>query len=297
MNNAHITIVTHSGNFHVDELFAVATLQLLHADSETTVIRSRDPLDWAKGDYVVDVGGEYNPSTKRYDHHQLGGGGARANGFPYSSFGLVWKHHGLELCGSEDVALRIDRDVVLPIDLVDNGIDVYKPVHEGCYPYLMYRIIMLARPTWKEGAVQTERFMELLPWAREVLKREIVVARDTFEGEEFVRRAYEDAADKRLIVLEKSYPWHGVLGKTPDALYVVKPKTQGGQWEVECVRDDTHSFANRKSLPPSWRGCRDQELVQVTGVSDAVFCHNGGFIAVAESREGALRLAELALLA
>jgi uncharacterized UPF0160 family protein len=37
------------------------------------------------------------------------------------------------------------------------------------------------------------------------------------------------------------------------------------------------------------------DLVAVTGVPDAVFCHTGRFIAVARSREGAVALLEQAL--
>jgi uncharacterized UPF0160 family protein len=39
----------------------------------------------------------------------------------------------------------------------------------------------------------------------------------------------------------------------------------------------------------------NEELAQVTGVADAVFCHNKLFMAVAKSKEGAIKLAELAL--
>src|SRR3990167_8310800 len=83
-------VVTHSGNFHTDEVFACAVLSLLN-DGNIEVIRSRDSEVWATGDYVVDVGGEYNSERGRFDHHQEGGAGVRPNGIPYSSFGLVWK--------------------------------------------------------------------------------------------------------------------------------------------------------------------------------------------------------------
>jgi uncharacterized UPF0160 family protein len=34
------------------------------------ILRSRDPSVLKGCDIVVDVGGEYNPDTHRYDHHQ-----------------------------------------------------------------------------------------------------------------------------------------------------------------------------------------------------------------------------------
>jgi uncharacterized UPF0160 family protein len=51
----------------------------------------------------------------------------------------------------------------------------------------------------------------------------------------------------------------------------------------------------RKDLPLAWAGLRGVDLAAVCGVADAVFCHNGRFIAGAGSLEGALRMAELAL--
>jgi uncharacterized UPF0160 family protein len=290
-----IRIVTHNGTFHVDDLLAVAVIQLIHGVEHTEVVRSRDEAVWATGDYVVDVGNVYDPTTKRYDHHQHGGAGTRENGVPYSALGLVWRHHGAQICKSKTVWEHIDKTVVTSIDLADNGIEVYSPTRPDAHPFLIHRVLVKMRPTWKEEPVFDERFMELLPMARRIIEREIISAEDEEEGEAFVRQAYESSVDKRLVVLDRVYPWQGFLSKTPDALYVVKPKSVGTNWEVECVRSDVHGFANRKSLPESWRGYRDEDLAEKTGVSDAVFCHNAGFIAVAGSKEGALLLAQMAL--
>lgn len=289
-----IRIVTHNGTFHVDDLFAVAVLQLLHGAENTEVFRSRDPKVWETGDYVLDVGNIYDPATQRYDHHQHGGAGSRLNGAPYSALGLVWKHHGEQLCGSKEIAEKIDREMIVAIDYADNGIEVYSVTHEGVHPFLIHHVLSVMRPTWKEGEVHDERFMELLPFVRRIILREIVVARDGAEGAQFVEKICADTVDKRIIVLDRPYPWHAVLAKTVDALYVVKPKSVGTNWEVECVRSDMHSFKNRKALPLAWRGYRDQELVERTGVPGSAFCHNSGFIAVAETKEGALALAKLA---
>ena len=83
----------------------------------------------------------------------------------------------------------------------------------------------------------------------------------------------------------------------PEPLYVVSPDSQGNNyWKIKAVREDPDaSFKNRKDLPESWAGKRDKELAEVTGVSDAIFCHNKLFIAVAGSKEGALKLARIAV--
>jgi uncharacterized UPF0160 family protein len=85
--------------------------------------------------------------------------------------------------------------------------------------------------------------------------------------------------------------------KYDEPLYVVFPNANKDTWRVGCVRKEEKSFENRKSFPVAWAGLRDQDLAKVTGVTDAVFCHNGRFLAVAKSKEGAIKLAELALLA
>lgn len=291
-----IRIVTHNGKFHVDDLMAVAALQMLHGVKHTEVVRSRDPMVWKTGDYVLDVGGTYDPASNRFDHHQRGGAGARVNGIPYSALGLVWKHYGEKICDSKSVAAKLDHEMVSPIDMADNGVDVYAPTHEGIHPYLVHRFLMVMRPTWKEPEeYYDERFMEILPWARRLIEREIVVARDNEEGQAYVEQAYAEAPDKRLVVLNGNYPWQEVLAKTPDAIYVVKERALKDGWNIECVRDDVHSFLNRKSLPQAWRGRNGEALAKLTGVADAVFCHNTGFIAVATSQEGAITLARLAL--
>lgn len=290
-----IRIVTHNGRFHVDDLFAVAALQIYLKDKSVEVIRSRDPEVIASADFVVDVGGVYDPKTNRFDHHQHGGAGGRENGVPYSSLGLVWKHYGEALAGSVSIAEVVDRGMVMPIDMADNGIEVYMPTHEGIHPYLLHRVLSMFRPTWKEGDLYNERFAELLTFARRLIEREIFSARDEEEGIRFVEDAYQKAKDKRLIVLDGPYPWHEYLSKKTEPLYVIKPKAQKMGWELEVVRDDAHRFANRTKLPESWCGKFTDELSRVTGVPDAVFCHNNGWVAVTQTKEGALKLAEIAL--
>jgi uncharacterized UPF0160 family protein len=57
------------------------------------------------------------------------------------------------------------------------------------------------------------------------------------------------------------------------------------------------SFENRRDLPAMWAGLDGDDLVAATGVEEALFCHAKRFLAVARSRAGIKRLAELALAA
>lgn len=60
------TILTHSGSFQADDIFAVAILLL--ALGESKVVRTRDKDQIATADYVVDVGMIYDPAKNRFDH-------------------------------------------------------------------------------------------------------------------------------------------------------------------------------------------------------------------------------------
>jgi len=80
-----IKIGTHKAVFHSDELIAIA---LIEFTDEVEVTRSRSELVLGECDMLVDVGGEYEPSEGKYDHHQF------PVCDPYyglSSAGLVWK--------------------------------------------------------------------------------------------------------------------------------------------------------------------------------------------------------------
>jgi hypothetical protein len=59
-------------------------------------------------DVLIDVGGEYSPSTNRFDHHQRGFEEIFGNGhvIKLSSAGLVYKHFGLEIIAGANGQMR-----------------------------------------------------------------------------------------------------------------------------------------------------------------------------------------------
>lgn len=126
------TIITHSGRFHTDETFGVAALLQVYSDAK--VFRSRDPEIIKTGDIVLDVGGVYDPQRDLFDHHQLEGAGARENGIPYASFGLVWKKYGEKIAGNKEAAALVEKYLVTPIDAADNGFDLTSSTMPGIDP-------------------------------------------------------------------------------------------------------------------------------------------------------------------
>ena len=286
-----ITIATHNGNFHADDVFSVAALKSIF--SSFKLIRTRDLELIARADIVVDVGGEYDADTDRFDHHQRGGAGERENGIPYSSFGLIWQKYGLEICqGNQDVANAVDAGLVSTIDAIDCG--HVEGVSKGIS---LSQTIGMFNPTWQEDSHFDTCFDEAVDFASSVLTRFIASANGGISAKAIVAEAIDNAEDPRVIVLEKYTPWkRTVHALSEEALYMIYP-SQTGQWRIQTVPVEPGSFEDRKSLPKQWAGLSDIELKEVTGIGDAMFCHNGLFIAGAESFESTMKMAAIALQA
>ena len=294
-------IITHSGSFHADDVFGCAVLAYYfeQKNKRYKIIRTRDEKVIEKGDIVLDVGTVYEPKQQRFDHHQQGGAGKRENGIPYASFGLVWKEYGPLLCTHQDHVEDIDRRLVQPIDAIDNGISISESIECGLYDYGIHGIISAYQSTWKDSSnskLQDANFLELVKFFKNIIKREIQRSEDRMELLEIIQNAYDSAGDARIIEI----PYHTgigsimhVLGDHPEVQYVVA--RSGKNWKALALRKEACSFESRTPFPESWAGKRDNELQKETGVHDAVFCHNALFLAVAESKEGAWRLAEESL--
>ncbi len=284
-----ITIATHNGNFHADDVFSIAALKLIFPSFNLVRTRDYDVMD--KADLVIDVGGIYDAEKGRFDHHQKGGAGARENEIPYSSFGLVWQKYGVEICqGNEKVAAALDRGLVSTIDAIDCGFV------EGVYDGItLSQTIGMFNPTWEEDRDFDDCFDEAVTYASHILNRFIASANGGISAKEIVAEAIEKAEDPRIIVLEKYTPWKRTVHKlAEDALFVIYP-SQTGEWRIQTVPVELGSFENRKPLPQPWAGLSDKELQDETGIDDAMFCHNGLFIAGAKSFESTMKMASMAV--
>lgn len=284
-----LTIVTHNGNFHADDVFSIAALQYIFPTFN--LVRTRDLDVIAKADIVIDVGGEYDADAGRFDHHQRGGAGARDNGIPYSSFGLIWKKYGLQICqGNQEVAISVDTGLVSTIDAIDCG--HVEGVAQGIS---LSQTISMFNPTWQENSHFDQCFDEAVAFASRILARFIAAADGGISAKSIVAKAIENAEDPRVIVLEKYTPWKTTVHKlSTTALYMIYP-SESGQWRIQTVPVEPGSFEDRKSLPAAWAGLSNEALQDVTGIEDAMFCHNGLFIAGAQSFQSTMKMARIAL--
>jgi len=290
-------LITHDGPFHADDVLAYVVLSAVHAKAQLLRTRSQAAIDKAAGAFVFDVGGAYDPGARRYDHH-MRDQPLREDGTPYSSVGLVWRHHGMEFLAarykeaSDEPLLartwqRIDAQVVRPVDMADNG-------HGPSVPDGLASLVDAFNVRWDEGrpADADARFLEAAEFATMAFLRIADKAMAAERAVSLVTEAAASAADPRVVVLPRSMPWEGTLTREgfEEALYVVYPR-EDGTWYCQAVPPERGSFAQRLPLPEGWAGLRDGALAEASGVPDAVFCHPGRFICGAASLEGALSLA------
>lgn len=279
-------VAVHSGNFHADDIFSVALLRLIYPDIE--VIRTRDPEKLKDADFWVDTGFEYDSEKNHYDHHMTGGAGERDK-IPYAGFGLVWKHFGPKLVDKEAWEY-LENKIVKFIDAEDNGIDTYESTL--LRPYLVPDLIRTFKPNWKEEEYDfDEVFLFLVDFFTKVLAREIKNANARSESNKIVREKLKDVTD--LLILDNFLDWKQVVINESEIKFVIY-KGQSDRWCIQVVPIKEGSFVSRKDLPKEWGGLTDT-LPEVTGVKTAHFCHHKLFMACADTKEDAIKLAEIAL--
>lgn len=287
-------LVTHNGKFHADDVFGTALMLQLFPGAE--VVRTRDEAIIAEADVVYDLGGVFDPEKRRFDHHQQGSP-VRENGIVYSGFGLLWRHYGREFCdGDESVWQLIDEQFVQQIDAEDNGQTLNTATDFNVLPVSISTVIGYYNPSGSAtDEVRYAAFMEAVRTATEVLlklRAQMIVEQAALNDFEV---QYAASPDKRYAVID-TYISADVAGEAnPELQFIVFPDETIGAWRVRAVPDVAGSFAVRRRFPESWRGLRDTELAAVSGVPGAIFCHKAGFLAVAQTKEGALDLLTKAL--
>ena len=287
-------VITHSGSFHADDVFAIAAFQLLLGKENIEVIRTRDESVITSGDYVVDVGGVYDHESKRYDHHQPGAP-VRENGIPYAGFGLMWRHYGEEICGSKEVAQKIEEKYVLAIDASDNAQVFWETNELGVSPLEWDDIVKLWRADDSENEDMDTQFFSIVAVVRVYLER--IVRRQQKKLQEQVRAdaMYEAAVDKSIIVSD-TFIARSFFIKYPETNVVVFPRTADVEagWVAVAVQVDEVGYKTKVQFPESWAGLHDEPLREVSGMADAVFTHGDRYMFIAKSKESAIAAAKLA---
>jgi uncharacterized UPF0160 family protein len=284
-------IGTHDGRFHADEVMATAVLKEVF---QVELTRTRDEKVLDKLDIVYDVGGG------RFDHHGVEKV-YREDKIPYAASGLIWKEFGRQAVKYKEPSLNeeeveavsqfIDRNLIEGIDALDNGIWIDTTE----LPLMnISTIISGFNPNWKSEKNEDEAFNEAVRVAFSVLDNTIDKRISVLKAKDIVAKAYNNRKTKELLILNKYCPYVESLrelDENEEVLFVIYPRKDS--YAMQTVRKEDRE--DKKKLPAAWAGKRDEELAEITGVKDAIFCHTGRFIAVAGSFNGIMKLAKQAV--
>ncbi|MDP4143338.1 MAG: MYG1 family protein [Bacillota bacterium] len=281
---------THDGRFHADEVMATAILKQIF-DVELT--RTRDSKVLNELDIVYDVGGG------EFDHHGLEKV-YRDDEIPFAACGLIWREFGkdvvrfkepaLDDSGIESILNYVDRVLMEGIDALDNGVRIGE---DGIPLTHISSIISGFNTPWYLEEDENQKFNEAVELSEVVLVNTINRKLSVIKARDNIIKAYESREIPQVLVLDEFCPWGEALqdiDKEDEVLFIVYPRKDGYALQTVRVRGE-----DKKKLPKSWAGKRDEELAAVTSVPDAVFCHSARFMAVTKSFQGIMKFAKLAL--
>jgi uncharacterized UPF0160 family protein len=275
---------THDGQFHSDEVTACAFLLMFDLIDEDQIVRTRDAEKLRKCEFVCDVGGEYDPSQKLFDHHQ-----AKYDGH-LSSAGMILLYLKDQGVINQCEYNYFNDYFVYGVDAHDNGRDPL-PIGFASYSDVVGNYVPI--PYEVPPAAMDEAFFQALHFAVGHISRLWERYHYAQSCREIVAKAMKNS--KEYIIFEKSIPWMDLFfelgGEKHPAQFVVIPS--GGHWNLRGIPPTLEDRLNvRMPLPEEWAGLLNEDLKKATGILGAIFCHKGRFISVWETKEDALAALE-----
>lgn len=208
---------------------------------------------------------------------------------------------------------KIYDAVIEAFDAHDNGISAYPSSITPAYhhPWNIFDQVNILNPAWNDDInviKPDDRFGEALELMRNTFKGILgyyceiwypgkTLTQCLLTTQRMTRRE-EISDDDRLLILDQYCPWMDHLFELEKELeipspilYAIYQDSNKRSWRVNAVPRTPDSFECRLALPAAWRGLRDVELDEMTGIPGGVFVHRTGFIGGHKTREGAIAMA------
>lgn len=275
-NTGDVTIITHTGVFHADEVIACAMMQALFGRENVFILRCTDddvnnikipaPIMDRRDVHYVDIGGRYDISkpegAKYLDHHQ-------DKALPCAAV-LV-----------RDYLAGLGHDMswtdcfMSGVDKQDRGIE-WSPKGTQSLSDLVRSFNC---PDMADPDRQDSRFRQVVELLRQHF---LVLIEDNKAVKEF--QAYvRSKLGSDIVLLERSGPGASMIAtENPISKLVINPGTRGG-WAVHRVEDNVPGRRDRVA-----RATLDRGICEAFGAS---FYHANGFMAVFPEKEKAIEAA------
>lgn len=306
-----IRIITHSGKFHADEVFAIMVLRKIFRNIK--IIRTRDKHiieNPKEDDILVDIGKKYDRTKNFYDHHQsdFNEYWKKTSTIKLASAGLIWKTFGIRFLSKVVNPLqtyfqgklcdKIYYGFVQEIDAVDNGIKysenptyrVNVTISSIISAYNNYNDV-------DDDEKQMSQFIKAMNIMEELFRITInkyICSENRYNSDkEWIFKNFRDMNDG-IVVLNKETPvWHRCIreyeriNKTKDIKFIVYQK-KSKDYRLHVVNED---WSNPRIKILSMKELIDNGLKE----DQIDFVHNDQFIAGFKSLEDVLSAAVLSI--
>ena len=267
-----VTLVTHAGTFHADDVFSTAFLKMYirHIGGSIIDIRRVNTINEIDIDNSNDDAIIYDIGYGDFDHHQENSP-VRENGIPYAAFGLLWRKFAPSMFDGGFVE-EFDKSFVSVIDSQDNGI--------AANPLSL--TVSAMNPTWDSDKDPDDCFLSAVGFAEETLKLHFDRYFSRKRAEISVQNAVRNMRNG-ILVFDKFVPFEAfVINNAPDVKFAVFPSNREG-WTLKTIRKASDTFEPRVSLPETWL-TRDIP-------NGLLFCHKALFMATFDTKENAIAAA------
>lgn len=309
-----VKVAVHNGIFHADDVLCVALLDIVTPANELKVYRTRDKNVLEKCDFILDVGCKDLVTRDQvwFDHHQEEvETDFYPNGIKKAACGklfeFLWNNELFQLAYDlEDDQLFLDiiktkilEKIFYPIEAQDNGQTI-----DGIENNKFSFVKSLLPPFNEQSTYEMyESFQNAVVIVENIFNNIIKnIIADAF-GEMQVTYTLEEQTYGDILVLPEYFPWinpvmewntNVATRKEADIKKVVVFKSMDGNFMAQVVGtgNPDDKFESYVKFPESWAAKRDQELSDISGIPDAVFCHPGRFISGWKTLDSAIKAAE-----
>jgi len=288
-------LITHDGKFHPDDVFSTMFLAKIVENPVVYRASVRENLVNEKA-IIYDVG------FGKFDHHGADAKYRKNSPIKYCSFGLLWEEYGrqyletIESVDRESLYKRVEEKLILQIDGMDNGL-FYKI--DSPYKILdLDAIIDGFNATWEETIDSDKLFMEAVRVAEIIFVHVIRKENSMIKAMQLVEEKIK-TVQNNILLLDEYMPYSEAIFTSKNDLaktikVVVLPSNRGG-YNIKPLTVSLDSKDLVVNWPKNYRGKRDKELALLTGVKTATFMHATGFLASTETKEDAIKLANIAI--
>ena len=299
-NKTAVSIGTHDGKFHTDELVAIALIaHCFGHQCKFQVIRSRDPKILEQCDIVLDVG--YKNHGKYFDHHgrdfnELHPG----TKFKLAATGIVWydlKDIIIDMMGlkmfnqpvREMAEELVFKRFILPTDADDNGQFAARP--SGPQQINLPEIVNSFNITVLKTDDPLIHFNQCLELVRTIMYHKFLeISRQATENNRIQTALLSAPIEDRragLFVLLDQGPWITVVlnnwDDAADFKLCIFPGDMPNQWKIQTFPGSRYERRVQRCPAPSWmKGYQKNSVKRLTEEFDVIFVHSDGFIGCVE---------------